>query len=123
MSREVLKVYCPRNHKVGSVTADADAGVYVVNHFAALGGVEGPIYPSKNQVRSPLLRDEVAETTAYCKTCKEPVTLDLRVISRKVAAGARDHHAAYSNAIDKTWRQAGREPMYPPDATRRNDDR
>jgi hypothetical protein len=122
MGREVLKVLCPKNNGVGHVVADGGAGVYIVKYVAALSHPDGSLFPSEKEVTDPLLRDEVGESTAYCRSCNRAVALDHNELLRKVDEGAKDHHAPFADSLDKQWRKAGREPMYPPDTTRRKDD-
>ena len=113
--RNVMKVFCAKkNHPVGHVQADTDAGVYVIQYTAALSRSDGSTYPSDKEVEDPLLRDQVATATAYCKTCERPVMLNYGELLRKVDEGARHHHAPFADTIDKAWRKAGREPIYPP---------
>jgi hypothetical protein len=122
MTREVLEVFCPKNNHVGAVYADAEAGVYKIRYTAEVSHQDGSIFPSPKEAEAGLFRDVAGTATGYCRTCNRPVMLDYLVLLRKVDEGAKHHHAPFADSMDKQWRRARREPMYPPGTTRRKDD-
>ncbi|HEU0191428.1 MAG TPA: hypothetical protein VFR17_09175 [Mycobacterium sp.] len=117
MSRQITKVFCVRNHRIGTVCADAD-GLFI--DYTAEVHHRGGIFGARTTDR--LSDDEVCALTGYCASCKQPVALDSRTLRRSALSGERDVHAPSADAADATWRQAGREPLYPHDVTRHKTD-
>lgn len=90
MSREVLKVFCPRNHRIGTMIADTEG--YAVEYTANVVHIDS-VFPSSQKVTDRLSREEVASLAAYCRSCNRPVTLSVRALLRAADGGKRDHHA------------------------------
>ena len=117
MSREVLKVFCPRNHRVGTVVADGQ-GLRIdydseVHHTT---GIFGAPY------RMRLGEGDVTGFAAYCKVCMKSVGLSVQGLRAAAHADRRHLHAPYSDTSDHIWTDAGHPPMYPPGTTRHKHD-
>lgn len=115
-----MKVFCPRNDKVGTVKADADG--LKVEYTAAVVHTEGIFGSLKYAATDRLPDDEVGELTAYCKACNSPVILNIRDLRDAALNGAQEIHVPLASAADKKWRGAGREAMYPPEQKRMRHD-
>ncbi|HKI43098.1 MAG: hypothetical protein P4L48_03355 [Mycobacterium sp.] len=116
MSREVLKVFCPRRHRVGTVRADVDGLLVDYSAEAWHNGLFG------TRAVDQLFDDEAGELGGYCKPCKKPVQLDIQRLRAAALAGERDIQAPYGDTADRGWTDAGRPPMYPPGTTRHKTD-
>ena len=115
--RDVTKVFCPRNHRVGTVVADADG--LLVDYSALVLHRDG-MFGADSANR---LRDDAADVfEAYCKSCRKPVQLDARQLRSAAKAGQRDIVQPYGDTLDAVWVDAGRTPMYPPGTTRHKRD-
>lgn len=91
-----MKVFCPDNDQVGTVTADRDG--LLITYRAAVWHTGGSVFGSENMVTDRLADDEVGELGAYCKRCKRPVTLSVRGLRIAGLAGLREIDAPYSAA-------------------------
>jgi hypothetical protein len=111
--REVLKVFCPRNHRVGTVTVDDDG--YAIDYIAEVWHSGPSIFGSPSSIR---LDDDVIGFTAFCNTCKKSVELNAPALIAAVASGTRGVRPQFSDAIDNAWTKAGGQPSYPPDLHR-----
>lgn len=100
MSREVLKVFCPKNNRIGTVIADADG--YAVEYTANVVH-PGSIFPSSQRVTDRLSRDEVLSLAAYCRTCNRPVTLSGRALLRAVDERKPGFHAPFTDDFNEPW--------------------
>jgi hypothetical protein len=102
MSRDVVKVYCHRNHRVGTVIADA-AGLRI-EYTAAVLHTEGTIFGSSRLCVMRLGDDDVTGFNAYCKSCKSPVALSVRGLRAAALDGVREIQAPSATAIVKWLR-------------------
>ena len=109
MAREVLKVFCPRNDRVGTVTADADG--YTLDYTSEVLH-RGTIFGSPATL--PLPADETAALTGYCKRCKAPVALSAPSLRKQAIDGVREVRVPFATDVDKQWVDAGRDAIYPP---------
>jgi hypothetical protein len=118
MTRAIVKVFCPRNHRVGTVTANSDG--LTVDYTGEVWHTTG-IFGATS--RLPLSDDDATDFAAYCPTCKKSVALNTRTLRDAALGGRRDAHAPFSDTIDKTWTSdRGRKPLYAPGLTRFKDD-
>jgi hypothetical protein len=114
MARAVVKVFCPRNHRVGTVTAGPDG--LTVNYTGEAWHTTG-IFGAPS--RLSLTDDDATDFAAYCTACRKSVALNTRTLRAAALGGRRDAHAPFSDTIDKTWTSdRGRKPLYPPGLTR-----
>jgi len=115
--RPITKVFCPSNHRVGTVGADAD-GLLVeytaeVWHPTAVFGA-----PATDR-----LADDVAGFMgAYCKGCNRPVQLDVRQLRESALSGAKQARGVFTDSEDKMWVGAGHAPLYESDVRRMRHD-
>lgn len=112
-ARDVVKVFCPRNHRVGTVRADADG--LLLDYTAKVHHPTG-IFGARAVDRLP--DDAAMVLGGYCKACRKPVQVDVRQLREAAGSGRRGIAQPFGDAVDHEWRQAGRPPMYPPGATR-----
>jgi hypothetical protein len=110
MTREVLKVFCRRNDRVGTVTADADG--YTLNYVSEVSH-HGAVFGSPATL--PLTADETTALNGYCKRCKAPVMLSAPKLRKQAIDGVREVHVPFATDVDKQWVDAGRDAIYPPD--------
>jgi hypothetical protein len=111
MSRDIVKVFCPRNHRVGTVTADPEKGLLLA-YVAEVLHTDGIIFGAASTL--PLADDEVAVFAGYCKSCKSSVNLDASGLRAAVRDRITEVHAPYSVAVDKEWADVGWDRIYPP---------
>jgi hypothetical protein len=100
MSREVLKVWCLKNNRIGRVIADAEG--YAVEYAANVVHI-GSVFPSPQKVTDRLARDETGSLAAYCRTCNRPVRLSIRALLRAVDDGKRGYHAPFTDDLNEPW--------------------
>lgn len=116
-ARPLMKVFCPRNHCVGTVSADAIG--LLINYTAEVFHTTGVF---GGDAVDRLVDDDMTVLGGYCNACKKPVGLDARRLSSRAMAGDRDFRAAFSDTSDRSWTKAGHPPMYPPGMTRHRGD-
>jgi hypothetical protein len=109
MARAAVKVFCPRNHRVGTVLADAEG--YAVEYIGAVRH-PGVVFGSEHMVADRLDGDAVTELAGFCRPCNRPVTLDSGALLHAAQRGTPGHHVPFADSLDKRWADAGREPMY-----------
>lgn len=118
MSREIVKVFCARNHRVGTVTANSDG--LIADYVGEVWHTTG-IFGAPSKVR--LANDESIDFEAYCRTCRKSVRLNtasLRTAALDRQTGVR---APFTDTIDNAWtKQMGKKPLYPPELRRFRDD-
>lgn len=116
-NRDITGVFCPRNHRVGTVRADSN-GLFIE--------YTGQVWHTTGMFGAPAIDrlpgDEVGAFGGYCKTCKKPVRLDVQELRAAAVAGQRDIHAPYSDTLDRLWVDTGQPPIYPPGTTRHKSD-
>jgi hypothetical protein len=124
MSREVLKVFCPKGNEVGTVVADT--GGYAVAYTASVRH-DRVLFGSAKRVIDRLTETdelgqiipEVAPLPAFCRSCKRPVTINPRELWAAVLRGANGIAQPFADGVEKTadkaWGMVGREPLYRPD--------
>jgi len=117
MSREVLKVLCAKNNRLGTVIADADG--YAVEYTANVVH-RGSVFPSPRRVIDRLSRDEVASLAAYCRACNRPVTLSVRALLRAIDERKLGYHAPFADDVNGPW--GGRKATDPGNEARLKDD-
>lgn len=114
MGREVLKVFCWRNHRVGTVTAGPNG--LVLEYTGEVWHTTG-IFGAPSVLR--LTDDDATDFAAYCPTCRKSVALNTRTLRDAALGGRHDARAPFSDTIDKLWTSdRGRKPLYPPGLTR-----
>ncbi len=128
--RHITKLFCPSNHRIGTVGADDDG--LLVEYTAEVwhtGGMFGA--PATNR----LTVDEVMPTAdgdqavwvaeefgGYCNQCKRPVTLPVRQLWSAGKAHQKDLKLGFADSTDAVWRKSGHERMYPQDMPRHKRD-
>jgi hypothetical protein len=106
----VLKVFCRRNDRVGTVTADAQG--YKLNYFSEVLH-HGAVFGSPAELR--LTIEETAALNGYCKRCKAPVVLSAPSLRKQAIDGVREVHVPFATDVDKQWVDAGQDAIYPQD--------
>jgi hypothetical protein len=123
MSREIVKVFCMKGHRVATVVAHSDALVvdYVGEVWHRKDGRTGIFGAPGCKLR--LTEDESDDFEAYCRTCRKSVRLNSATLRAAALERRRGISAPFVDTIDRAWiRQRGRQPLYPPDLERFKDD-
>ena len=111
--RPITKLFCPSNHRIGTVGADEDG--LLVEYTAEVwhpNGVFGA------PATDPLPDDVAGFIGAYCPKCRALVELDVRELRAAALAAQRGVHAESLNADEKAWIDAGHAPTIPPGTPR-----
>lgn len=110
MSRDIVKVFCPRNHRIGTLTGDTEGLLldYVAEVLHGRGVIFGA--PSTHRLRD----DEVAAFAGYCTSCRSSVDLDTSILHAAVRDRVSEVHATFSVAIDLQRADVGWDRLYPP---------
>lgn len=114
---ERVKVFCSRNHRVGTVCTDSDG---LLLRYSAEVWDTGALFGAPAVDRLP---DGVAMVLGgYCAACKRAVVLDTRLLREAYAAGRGDIHVGDADSADRQWTRAGQPPIYPRDTPRHKTD-
>ena len=117
MSREITKLFCPSNHRIGTVAAD-DNGLLV--EYTAEGWGSDGVFGAPATDR--LLDDVAGFLGAYCPKCRTLVELKVSDLRNAALAAQRGVHGSSLDADDKAWTQTGQPPMVPPGTRRHKSD-
>ena len=117
-ARHITKLFCPSNHRIGTVGADDDG--LLVNYTAEVWHPDG-VFGAPAIDRLP--HDQVGMLGAYCPKCRTLVELDVRQLRAAALAAQSGLHVPSLNAADKEWMDAGHPSIAPEVERLKNDPR
>ena len=115
--RVITKLFCPSNHRIGTVGADAEG--LVVEYSAEVWHTDG-VFGNPTTYR--LDDGDPTVLGAYCSTCRNLVQLSVPDLRAAAHNAKRGIHPPSLDAADKAWTDAGYPAIVPPGTPRHKKD-